>query len=72
MPVPQQIELQNGKASADVDLIKTIGAFLLHVLEVPSFDAGSNDARKMFSHIYVDRGRRPSTSTGLCRFLQVR
>jgi len=68
VPVPQNIELKDGHASADVDIIKTIGAFLLNVLGAQSIERETSDARKLFDHIYVQTAAMHLRPGAFCKF----
>jgi hypothetical protein len=48
IPMPQTILLENGKATADVDLVKALGYFLFNVLQYQGVDqSGGGDFRKI-------------------------
>ncbi|MBY0357871.1 MAG: hypothetical protein K2W82_07705 [Candidatus Obscuribacterales bacterium] len=52
--LPKEIVLQKGKATADVDLVQTLGAFFFNVLaDQASLKADGGDPRKMLQSMHI-------------------
>jgi hypothetical protein len=56
IPAPEQIVLEKGKVTADVDLIRTIGIFIFNVLEDQNVTSGAGqDWKKAFDKLTITK-----------------
>jgi hypothetical protein len=55
LPAPQSIELKDGKATGDVDILKTVGVFFLNVLQDQfSSETEASDVHNMVANMHVE------------------
>ncbi|HEY9776698.1 MAG TPA: hypothetical protein V6C81_23245 [Planktothrix sp.] len=52
---PKTIELKNGKATGDVDIVRIVGAYFINVLEQQLSSDSPDDVRQMIAHMRIDK-----------------